>query len=182
MYYQIRAAISVALTILLANFVDLPVPAQTARRAEPRTVIDYFLLVPDRYIIDYDRKLREDMVRNGFLNIVDVKNGYIYYNASDNPEEFEFAIFRKPDGRHLVAFSSGYDPSCCSHPIMSTLLFLSYENGRWRDVTRATLPVAFNKRLTYKLPREGRDIVVVNAKGSKAYTMAWVNGKFVVRR
>lgn len=40
------------------------------------------------------------------------------------------------------------------------IFFLSYEGGRWRDVTGASLPVAFDKRLAHVLPRRGRGIEV----------------------
>ncbi|HYE63953.1 MAG TPA: hypothetical protein VD966_00130 [Pyrinomonadaceae bacterium] len=175
-----KTALAAALCISFAAFLELHALARPAQSAEPRTVIDYFLLVPERYV-GYDRQFREELLRSGRADtLVDVQNGYISYRATDNPEAFEFAIFKKPDGKYLIAFSIGYDPDFPDTP--SKLLFLNYENGKWSDVTRASLPVAFNKRLTYKLPREGRNIVVTDDKGRRVYTLAWAGGKFSVSK
>lgn len=181
--YKIRTGIAVALTILLAPVVELPAQAQTTQRTEPRTVVDYFLLAPDVYLDGSDRWLREEMVRNGWLNIVDVKNGYILYDASDNPSGFEFAIFRKSNGSYLVAYSDGIfsDPEFSAElgkEPDSRLFLLSYEAGRWHDVTKSVLPVKFDKRLVYKLPRRGRSIEVTDMQGRKLYTLTWRNDRF----
>ncbi len=157
-----------------------------AQSSEPKTVVDFFLLVPDRYMDGvYDRQSRQEMVRNGWLNIVDVKNGYIFYDASDNPSGFEFAIFRRSNGKYLVAYSTGafYDPEWSKESgNWPTLLLLSYEGGRWRDVTRASLPVAFDRKLVYTLPRRGRNIEVSDGRGRKLYTLTWANDRFRIRR
>ena len=181
MTYQIRTAITVALTILLAHFIELPAQAQTTQRTEPRTVVDYFLLVPDSYLDGSDRQVREEMVRNGYLNIVDVKNGYILYDASDNPTGFEFAIFRKGNGRYIVAYSDGifWDSEFSAG---SRFHLLSYEGGRWRNVTKSVLPVKFDKRLVYKLPRQGRTIEVTDKRGRKVYTLTWRSDRFHLNR
>jgi hypothetical protein len=152
--------------------------AMAAQVKEPTNVRDYFLLVPERYI-GYDRSFREELLREKVAGtVVDVKNGYISYKASDNPETFEFTIFKKADGKNLVAFSVAYDPDFPD--TTSKLLLLSYENGRWADVTRAMLPVRFDKRLTYKLPREGTNINVTDDKGRKMYRLVWTKSKFMV--
>lgn len=113
--------------------------------------------------------------------VVDIRNGYISYDASDNPSGFEFAIFRKSNGHYLVAYSTGafYDPEFGND---STLLLLSYEGGRWRDITKATLPVAFDGKLAYMLPRRGRGIEVWDGRGRKLYTLTWRNDRFRLDR
>jgi hypothetical protein len=152
--------------------------AMAAQVKEPTNVRDYFLLVPERFI-GYDLSFREQLLRGNLTGtVVDVKNGYISYKASDNPEAFEFAIFKKADGKYLAAFSVAYDPDFPD--ATSKLLLLSYENGRWADVTRAMLPVTFDKRLSYKLPREGTNIVVTNDKGRRMYTLVWTRNKFMM--
>jgi hypothetical protein len=154
-----------------------------AQSSEPKTVMDFFLSVPERYMDGYDLRLREEMVRNGWLNIVDVKNGYIFYDASDNPTGFEFVIFRKSNGRYVVAYSdSTSDNFDWEINDGYTFFLLSYEGGRWRDVTKSLLPVAFNKKLTYKLPRWGRSIEVSDEKGRKLYTLRWRNDRFHIKR
>ncbi len=153
-----------------------PVAAQTP---EPKTVADFFHLVPERYI-GYDLAFRERLLRGERRGtVIDIPNGFISWNASDNPEEFEFAIFRKSNGKYLAAFSVGYDSQ---FPQASRLVLLSYERGRWRNVTRASLPLPYNRKLTYKLPRQGRTIEVWDEKGRQPYTLTWANDRFRVKR
>lgn len=157
-----------------------------AQAPEPRTVADFLLLVPERYMDGYDLRFREEMLRGERRGVViDIRNGYISYDASDNPSGFEFAIFRKNDGRYLVAYSTGafYDPEFGKEVgNWPTFLLLSYEGGRWRDVTRASLPVAFDKKLSYGLPRRGRGIEVWDGRGRRLYTLTWRNGRFRLSR
>lgn len=150
--------------------------ASAAPSREPKTVVDFFRLVPDRYMAGYDKPFREELLRGEHRGaVIDIPNGYIYWNASDNPEEFEFAIFRKNNGKYIVAFSIGYDPDF-GNP--STFVLLSYDRGKWRDVTRTLLPVRHRGVHSYYLPRHGRTIVVVNEFGRKLYDLAWSNDRF----
>ncbi|HKO96592.1 MAG TPA: hypothetical protein VJU86_06360 [Pyrinomonadaceae bacterium] len=112
--------------------------------SEPKTVEDFFLLVPERYMDGYDLGFRREVLRGEHRGVVvDITNGYISYDASDNPSGFEFAIFRKNDGGYLVAYSTGafsdpeMDRELGNWPI---LFLLSYEGGKWRDVTKSLLP------------------------------------------
>jgi hypothetical protein len=152
-----------------------------AQSSEPKTVGDFFLLVPERYMDGYDRRFREEMLRGEHRGVVvDTRNGYISYDASDNPTGFEFAIFRKSKGGYIVAFSDSVSDNFDGDGY--TFFLLSYEGGRWRDVTRALLPVAFNKKLAYHLPRLGRSIEVTNDDGSKFYTLKWTGTRFSLKR
>jgi hypothetical protein len=158
-----------------------------AQSLEPKTVADFLLLVPERYMDGYDRRLREELLRGERRGVVvDIRNGYISYDESDNPAGFEFAIFRKNDGRYLVAYSTGAfnDPEWSKESGNWPILFLlSYEGGgRWRDVTRASLPVAFDKKLAYTLPRRGRSIEAWDERGRKLYTLTWRNDRFRISR
>ena len=153
------------------------VNASAASSREPKTVADFFLRVPERYI-GYPLDFRQQLLRGERRGtVIDIKNGYISWNASDNPEEFEFAIFRKSNGKYIVAFSSPGDPGL--YP--SRFFLLSYDKGKWRNVTKALLPVAFDKRLDYKLPRRGRTIVV-SRDWRERYHLTWVNDRFRLNR
>lgn len=154
-----------------------------AQSSEPKTVADFFLLVPERYMDGYDLRFRQEMLRGEHRGvIIDIRNGYISYDASDNPTGFEFAIFRKSNGGYIVAYSDSIsDNFDWEIGDGYTLRLLSYEGGRWRDVTKALLPVAFNKRLTYWLPRRGRNIEVTG-EGRKLYTLIWVKDRFRLKR
>ncbi|MCS7293532.1 MAG: hypothetical protein RMI89_11285 [Gloeomargarita sp. SKYBB_i_bin120] len=145
--------------------------------AQPfRTVQEHFLGIPEPVL-----PLGSPANRQRYLQyaLVDTANGYIRYQASDNPERFEFAIFRKKNGQYLAAFSVPYDPDFFERPGKSLLLLLDYQQGQWRNVTRQLLPVPFDPTLTYQLPRVGRDIVVVNARNQRLYRLRWQNDRFV---
>jgi hypothetical protein len=173
----------ILLNLLLAVTIATAAGIRTAaaQSSEPKTVADFLLLVPERYMEGYDRRFREEMLGGKHRGVVvDIPNGYISYDASDNPSGFEFAIFRKSNGRYLVAYSTGafYEPEVDAGP---TLFLLSYEDGRWRDVTRATLPAGFDGKLAYKLPRRGRNIEVWDVRG-RNYILTWRNDRFRIGR
>jgi hypothetical protein len=159
--------------------------AAAAQTAEPKTVADFFLLVPERYMDGYDLRFREELLRGEHHGVVvDIPNGYISYDASDNPSGFEFAVFRKSNGKYLVAYSTGafYDPEFGKESGNGpTLFLLSYEGGRWRDVTRAVLPAGLDQRLAYKLPRRGRSIEAWGGPG-RSYTLTWRDDRFRLGR
>jgi hypothetical protein len=169
--------ISIVSLVVVANV--LP-GATAAPPPAPKNVADFFLLVPEQYMPYYDVQFRRDLLdgkRRG--TIVDIPNGFISWDASDNTEYFEFALFRRSDGRYLVAYSVPYDDQ---FPDASHFLLLSYEGGQWRDDTKALLPLAYDKTHSYNLPRRGKTIDVVDADGRKLYALAWVSDRFVVRR
>lgn len=155
----------------------MTINASPAPSREPKTVADFFLLVPERYV-GYPSDFRQELLRGERRGtVIDIPNGYISWNASDNPEEFEFAIFRKSNGKYIVAFSSPGDPGL----FPSRFFLLSYDNGKWRNVTKALLPVAFDKRFDYKLPRRGRTISVIR-DWRERYHLTWTNDRFRVKR
>lgn len=174
-----KAELIVHLLRVVMVVITLGVIPVAAQSPEPKTVADFFRIVPERYI-GFDRSFREGLLRGERRGaVVDIPNGYISWDASDNPEEFEFAIFKKSNGKYLVAIDVDYDSF---FPSTGRLFLLSYERGKWRDVTRTTLPVKYDKRLTYKLPREGRSIEVTNQNGRRVYSLTWDNDRFSVKR
>ncbi|MEA2205159.1 MAG: hypothetical protein QOE77_1935 [Blastocatellia bacterium] len=155
--------------------------AQVSEASEPRTVADFLLLVPERYI-GYDLRFREEMLRGEHRGVVvDIRNGYISYDASDNPSGFEFAIFRKSNGGYIVAYNDTGD-DFDREPKVPTLRLLSYEGRRWRDVTKVLLPVALDGKLGYTLPRTGRNISVTGKGGRELYTLIWAKDRFRIKR
>ncbi len=140
-----------------------------------KTVQDHFLGIPEL-------PFGSPANRQRYLRyaLVDIPNGYMRYQASDNPERFEFAIFRKKNGQYLAVLSIPYDPDFFpEQPGKSRLILLDYQQGQWRDVTQQRLPVPFDPTLTYQLPRVGRDVVVVNHRGQKLYRLRWQDDRFV---
>jgi hypothetical protein len=151
-----------------------------AQSSQPKTVGDFLLLVPERYMIGYDLRFREELLRGEHRGVVvDILNGYISYDASDNPSGFEFAIFKKSNGRYIVAYNTTGDDFDVE-PKVPTLRLLSYERGRWRDVSRLLLPVALDGNLIYALPRTGRNIEVGGKR--ERYSLTWAKDRFHIKR
>jgi len=181
-----RPVIFFHLLCAVAIAVAAGVGTAAAQTSRPKTVADFFILVPERYMMGYDLRFRQEMLRGEHRGVViDIRNGYISYDASDNPSGFEFAIFKKSNGNYLVAYSNGafYDPEFGKEVgNLPTFFLLSYEGGRWRDVTRESLPVAFNRKLAYMLPRRGTSIAAWDEEARKLYTLAWRNDRFRLER
>src|SRR5687768_11092255 len=95
--------------LVVTVVITLGVVSVAAQSTEPKTVADFFRIVPERYI-GFDRDFREGLLRDERRGaVIDIPNGYISWDASDNPEEFEFAIFKKSNGKYLVAIDVDYD-------------------------------------------------------------------------
>jgi hypothetical protein len=176
-----RANFIARILCLLAVITAPGLKASPAQSSAPKTVGDYFLLVPERYF-PYDLSFRQDLLHGDHRGVViDVRNGYISWDASDAPDAFEFVIFRKSNGSYVVAYNDTGDdfdqPGDGPGPML-----LSYEGGKWRDVTKALLPVALDRKLGYKLPRNGRSIEVTNEQGRKLYTLTWAHDRFRLER
>jgi hypothetical protein len=165
--------------ILLPSFLWMITIFQPAiaQLAEPKTVVDYFLAVPEKYI-GYPREEREVLIKGQGITL-DIKNGYLAYKASDNPEEFEFALFKQTDGTYLVAINFDADPDFDSK---SKLHLLTYNNGRWSEVTKEVLTVPFNGQYIYTLPRVGTTIKVTTLKGKRVHDLIWANNKFQIKK
>ena len=154
-----------------------------AQSSKPKTVADFLLLVPERYMIGYDRRFREEMLRGEHRGvIIDIRHGYISYDASDNPSGFELAIFRKSNGRYIVAYNTIGDDFNWEPGDGASLRLLSFEGGRWRDVTRVLLPVELDGKLGYTLSRHGRNIAVTGEGGRELYTLTWAKDWFHIKR
>src|SRR3954468_3658565 len=95
MIKKLRADIIFQLLCAMTIAFAAGVGTAAAQSSGPKTVADFLLLVPERYMEGYDLRFREELVRGEQRGVVvDIRNGYISYDASDNPSGFEFAIFR----------------------------------------------------------------------------------------
>ncbi len=163
----------------------------TEQTSEPRTIADFFLLIPERYLTvpraerpALLRRMKAGAVGSGFE--VDVANGFMNFQGHAE-ESYTLALFRRPDGSPLIAITyygiriDDRRPNSDPEDI-AELYFLRYERGRWRDVTRETLPVPFNKNFRYNLPRKGTTIEVISEGDHKEYDLVWARGRFTVRR
>ncbi len=187
MTFKNQRANTIFLGLWLMTIVIVPgivtITTAAAQSSQPKTVGDFLLLVPERYMIGYDLRFREELLRGEHRGVVvDIPNGYISYDASDNPSGFEFAIFRKSNGSYIVAYNTTGDDFNWKPGDAASLRLLSYEGGRWRDASRLLLPVALDGNLVYALPRTGRNIDVAGRGGRPRYSLAWAKDRFHKKR
>jgi hypothetical protein len=152
-----------------------------AAAAAPHTVREYYLLVPNKYV-PIPNEGREAILRKNKA-VVDLKNGYLAFH-DEYGDRFACALFKRSDGHYLIAVTS-YGPELGKpgkSDRLSDFFLLRYEDGRWEDVTRATLPVAQNRQLVYELPRQGTTIVVRDFKGNRQFDLLWDRSRFVLSK
>lgn len=147
----------------------------SGQSASPQTVVDYYLLLPDKYTYDVPRQHREELVnREGRIIAKDIKNGYLAISGDAGDPGITVALFKMPDGEYLIGVNVFNEMS-------DDIYFLRYQKGRWSNITRSAIP-DFNKAYEYKLPRYGTTIEVSNKAGKKLYDLVWSGGKFVIKR
>ena len=143
---------------------------------EPQTVKDFYYLLPEKYFpqpdFDDGPKLSQRAFRKSIIETEDIKNGYLSIMGGFKEGWVEVAIFKKTNGKYIVGISSIGCGPVCSNEDMD---FLSYENGKWRNVTNevlqkiseAQVKAAYKRKqiedeygLVYELPRVGTTIKV----------------------
>jgi hypothetical protein len=94
-------------------------------------------------------------------------------------------LFKKPDNSYLLATSYyGGEEEAENGDLraVSYLHFFEYKKGKWMDVTKAYLPIPFNRYHIYDLPHYGTTIKVSNERNNLIYELQWVNSKFIPRQ
>lgn len=166
-----------------------PVPGQA--KGEPRTVTDFFALLPEKYFIlegcDKATDKSCDKARAEYLkmsgSMVDVKNGYLRGGCDGGQACIEMAIFKKPDNSYLVGVHTASEMN-------NDFYFLEYAGGKWNDVSANMIP-EFSKKNWYEIPRVGTTMKVyakkvdeqgedyeVSERGALLYSLTWKDGKF----
>lgn len=166
-------------------------PSTAQAKGEPRTVTDFFALLPEKYFIlegcDKATDKNCDKARAEYLKIldstIDVKNGYLKGGCDGAQACIEMAIFRKPDNLYVVGIHTWGEMNNDFH-------FLEYSGGKWSDVSAKVVP-EFSKKLWYEIPRVGTTMKVYEKKieeqgddyemsdrGALLYSLTWKDGKF----
>src|SRR5262245_43670359 len=163
------------LTIAVVSFATA---AQSPNTNHPRTVVDYYMLLPDKYF-EANRDERVHWMLDPKRGaIVDITNGYLYAPGDGAQTDIYTCIFKRSSGGYLVAV--GYNDK---DGVFETFLdFFVYDQGHMRNVTKTVLPVRFNKGLYYNLPRHGNTIAVTKPSGKKLYDLVWTGHVFRVER
>ncbi len=152
-------------------------------RKPPRTVVDFFLLLPKATvdpIVNFPIKNRSQILKEQ-QKLLDIPHGYLQIGGEAD-STLTLCLFRKQDGSYLVASYYGggeedEDPA---------LDFFEYRAGRLVKVNALAkvmqLPVTFNKKWRYDLPRIGTSITVRDEKGRRVYWLEWDRTRFVIMK
>lgn len=166
---------------------EAPVAVQNA----PKSVMDFFALLPEEYFTlegceratDKDcKKARAEYLKT-FTEVSDIKNGYFKGGCDGGQGCIEMAIFKRPNGTYLVGLATFAE-------MMNDFYFLDYADGKWSDVSTEAVP-EFSKQNWYELPRVGTTMKVfskkivekttefeISEKGDRLYEVTWKDGKF----
>ena len=148
------------------------------------TVVDYYLLLPD--------KTFETPARNWLNNasVIDKQNGYISISGDGAQPSFDVALFRYRDGRPLLAICSGELEGDDS---VALEFFELGPDAKMHKASRKIFPIGdrwssgeYDKRyedFRFELPRRGRTVLVRSAKTKKIlHKVTWNGEKFVAEK
>lgn len=166
-------------------FLLLAVISVAAQLKQPKTVREYFMLLPQKYFVIEDLSRDKNKYIERFLEIEDTKNGYMKAGGDGSQEHFEMALFKRPNGTHVVGLY-------VSGEWGEKYYFLEYKNRRWLEVSKSIVP-NYRKSNIYQLPRYGTTIEVYERKnfdaennlgetGKKLYNLIWRNGRFTIKK
>ncbi len=176
--------------------------AVAAQSSLPKTVTDFFYLLPEKFFAPSEftpGKPTLRAYRKSAIKTEDVKNGFLKIEEPFAEGWAEVAIFKKTNGKYIVGISqTGCGPNC-----LSEARFLSYENGKWQEITNEVLPeitdaqvsAAYQRGkvskenqsglLVYELPRTGTTIKIKtgddDAPEVVLLQLEWNGENFVVK-
>lgn len=181
--------------LFLILAVALFVISADAQTKQPKTVRDFFYLLPQKYFeigccgvdAEPDSEKAHAKYLETFLRVEDTANGYLEGGCEGGQECIKMALFKRPDGTYIVGVETY--TTMTEHNY-----FLEYKNGRWYDVSSKVVP-QFSRNNMYELPRYGTKIevfakkiiekgsdYVINEQGAKIYDLVWSNGKFSIKK
>lgn len=168
----------------------LAVSAAQAQTKPPRTVRDFFNLLPQKYFTlegcepkkdkNCERARREYVEM--YLETEDTANGFWKSGCDGAQSCLTMALFKRPDASYVVALKTEFESG-------SENYFLEYKGGKWLDISGKIIP-QFSKNNLYELPRVGTTVEVykkktvddgITERGAKLYDLAWKNGKFTIQ-
>ena len=154
--------------------------------AQPKTVTDYFMAMPDSEDFSFYRsqetttKAALTKFRKGLIEVEDIKNGYLKLRGTWEGYA-EIALFKKTGGSYLIANMR----ADCTEGCEGFLSLYEYKNAKWKDVGFDILPkygdivTEFNKKrpkgtpaknvagddtegfsFLYQLPQTGKSIKI----------------------
>jgi hypothetical protein len=135
-----------AVVILL--LLSLSRPAQTSGNRPPRSVLDYYLLLPHKYL----PFLPTDSLgaREAAIRIKDLEAGFLQSGEETEEVSTTMVLFKKSDGSDLIAIENRSCLGACS----SNLSLLRYGHDRWFDITSELLPTLDEREIQASLERQ----------------------------
>ena len=141
-----------ALILSLAAAPTISAQRKTAKSKTPRTVTDFYMLLPAKYFPFVDRvKKRRDLIESE-----NIKLGYLNFagNRPFMPLENEMLLLRRMSGAAMLVIAY----TDCSDDCQAVLRFVEYENGRWTEADAAPKFDVAQMRAIYRR-KTGRDAV-----------------------
>jgi len=175
-------------TLILTVSVFLFVTAGYAQSKQPKTVRDFFMVLPDKYFgieccsfVPKSKQKTEYLKR--YLKSEDTANGYMSGYGDAAQDGFVMALFKRQDGTYLIGLYTNGEGGAEDTP---WTVFLNYSGGKWTDVSRSVVPGHDKLKYIYELPRNGTTVEVFSKKeeadgykDKKLYDLEWKNGKFI---
>ncbi|MBX7147450.1 hypothetical protein K1X76_00065 [bacterium] len=168
-------------TILLSSLTFL------AHAKEPQNILDYYLLLPEKYFACELPPEASSSQRMAAIQHQNIKNGYIKTISEGFP--MEIALFKmKKTQQNMIAVTV----SCGAGCMCNKQDFLIYTSNKWEE----TKPLPNNLQILheklaqqkgreifpyYKLPETGTTIEVHDSeKPELLYKLLWQDDKFVI--
>jgi hypothetical protein len=176
--------------------VSLGLSALPAPAAKPKSmnVLDYYLLLPQKYLRYAGGDSAE--ARKAALYVSDVERGYLQARQPNGEFYSALALFKGPDGSDFVAVENRE----CARGCNEEFYLLVYRNGQWSDVTAKMLPAindaevraeldkkfkareGFQPHVLHRLSTGGGPIDVSEYwSGIGLGQLEWINGEFVFK-
>ena len=149
-----------------------------AQSSTPKTVFDYYLMLPEKYF-EADKEQRVKWMLDSRRGaVVDRKNGYIFAPGDGAQTSVFVCLFNRPRRSPLVAVKS-YESDTDQY---THLDFYEYKAGALVEFKRRVLPVKVNEEFKYEMPRYGKSIQVRDRRGRRIYRLIWSGRRFVLKR
>jgi hypothetical protein len=166
-----RVLIALLLVFLfqLSSYAESPVP---------KTVFDYYLLLPDKFFEANKEQRIKWMLDSRRGAVLDLKNGYIFAPGDGAQTSIYVRLFKRRQRLPLLAVKTHEaDTDEYTH-----LDFYEYKRGELVEVKKAVLPVKVHEEFKYEMPRYGKSIEVRDQRGKKIYSFIWsARGWFVLK-
>ena len=123
--------------------------AQVADDRRPKSILDYYFLLPHKYLGYLTADSRS--AREAAIRIQDLEGGFLKAGLETDEISTSLALFRKSDGSDVIAVENRSCPTgCCT----SSLNLLSYDNDQWTDVTQDLLPAIDGNKIQALLQQQ----------------------------